>query len=45
MDVPENRRCNDHSLNERHYDTAGRASVVLQRESAEQTPALLWLFD
>lgn len=45
MDVPENGRCNDRSVNERHYDTAGKASVALQRESAEQTPALLWRSD
>ena len=29
MDIPENGRCNDHSVNERHYDTAGRTSVAL----------------
>ena len=43
MEGPENKRFNDHSVNESLYDTAVRVREALQRETAEQTLALLWL--
>ena len=43
MQGPENKRFNDHSVNESLYDTAVRVREALQRETAEQTLALLWL--